>query len=334
MLRLSPSVLVFALFLRSPVVNAAAGALSVRAHLSLRGSAAVPLGGPVALFYQVHNDGPSEVVIEHAGFWPNHMVEARHFSGEEVPLTALGQRRRDAFASRGGRDKAIPWRIGPGGVDTLEGPIVLGDLFDLSRPGSYSVRVRYEGAIGVASNDVRIHVLPVSALEVFDRLNGSKRSQFEASLLQELRRQGVKARWEPTWRQYVVLGWAGEGPELAGHLVAALRNDHVRWDGTTFGLVATPLGAPAIELLRLGPVAIPALLEAVGDPARFAAAHVLLTRIAGLEFSTGGSVWNGMTVELEPSGEVRFPLEERLQLQQRWRAWAARGTRPGEREER
>src|SRR4051812_11822524 len=77
-----------------------------------------------------------------------------------------------------------------------------------------------------------------------------------------------------------IAGCSSHGiPQTAERLAARLRNDDVRWEFNCFtGLSPTP-NLAAEELISAGARADDALLRALSDPARFGAAHVVLTMI-------------------------------------------------------
>jgi hypothetical protein len=63
------------------------------------------------------------------------------------------------------------------------------------------------------------------------------------------------------------------------------------------------------------------LIDALDDPDRFAAAHVLLTEIevGGGGLTGSGQGWNGLRVDLSPEGRVLFHEEQREELKAFWR---------------
>jgi hypothetical protein len=114
---------------------------------------------------------------------------------------------------------------------------------------------------------------------------------------------------------------AGEAP--GSHSVAAmidrLDNADIRWDGTYAGLAPTVVGESAQRLLASGSSAMPRLIDALADPSKFVAAHVLLTLLSGVEHQT--QPWNGLALELMPDGQARFDVGQRADLGRRWRLW-------------
>jgi hypothetical protein len=135
----------------SAVVNAALNDLTgfgsevdgLRSRITLERSA-VRAGEPVRVAYVVRNVSDTERTVWHCGFWPNHRIIVRDEVGNEPPLTNLGREARAAFDPTGKRRKNFPVRLYPGTKDVSQGSYDLTTLFDLSRPGNYSVQYVYE----------------------------------------------------------------------------------------------------------------------------------------------------------------------------------------------
>lgn len=102
-------------------------------------------------------------------------------------------------------------------------------------------------------------------------------------------------------------------------------NEAVRWNGTRFGLL------PALEkvddIIRQGQDSVPRLLDAMQEADRFVSAHVLLTRITGVEHDTF-PLWNGLEVDLRPDGTVHINPDQRHGLARRWRSFFGAHPRP------
>jgi hypothetical protein len=103
-------------------------------------------------------------------------------------------------------------------------------------------------------------------------------------------------------------------------------NDAVRWSGTRFGLIPT-LPEESEAIAAKGQSAVPALLDALTDPVRFVTAHVLLTRVTGIQHETFPR-WNGLEVDLQPSGAVIIDPDQRLELARRWASYFRMAPRP------
>jgi hypothetical protein len=103
-------------------------------------------------------------------------------------------------------------------------------------------------------------------------------------------------------------------------------NDAVHWDGTRFGLLPT-LPEEAEYIAREGQVVVPILLDAMTDPHLFVAAHVLLTRITGVQHGTFPA-WNGLTVDLRGEAEVSIDPDQMPNLARRWKLYFQTEPRP------
>jgi hypothetical protein len=113
----------------------------------------------------------------------------------------------------------------------------------------------------------------------------------------------------------------------AGAAVARIRNSDIDWDGTMLGLVPDAKRVASARALSFGLAAVPALIDAIDDPARFVAAHVLLTMITGnynlVSSPSGagdtGERWNGLTVHLDADGRTTFDQSDIPVLGHAWR---------------
>jgi hypothetical protein len=109
--------------------------------------------------------------------------------------------------------------------------------------------------------------------------------------------------------------------------VVQFSNDDVRWDGDFTGLSPTFDAEQTRELAALGEAVMPDLVRALHDPDRFVAAHVLLTRLSGVEYQSEPG-WNGLAVNLAPDGTVRIERGQRAGLARRWARWLSAEPRP------
>jgi hypothetical protein len=136
--------------------------VAVRARVRIEGhgepAPVLPAGQPVMLRYEVQNSGKADVVLKHAGFWPNHHLVVRDAAGNEPAPSAKGKLAAAAFAPRAQRDKNAPWAVAPGKIDASEGAYDLGELYDLSKPGSYTVQVDYEEDIAFSTNRLAFRI--------------------------------------------------------------------------------------------------------------------------------------------------------------------------------
>lgn len=105
-----------------------------------------------------------------------------------------------------------------------------------------------------------------------------------------------------------------------------LSNTDVTWNATYDGF-APRLSERAATALRADEETISMLLALLPDPDKFVLAHVGLTQIAGLEYSTFPT-WNGLNIHLEANGRVTINPEQRHELSKRWQSWYASSPRP------
>src|SRR5678810_204842 len=107
-------------------------------------------------------------------------------------------------------------------------------------------------------------------------------------------------------------------------LVDQLRNEAIEWDGTYDGLVPriakTAQGAIADALCKHGQDAMPALMRALEDGEKFAAAHVLLSWNSNVSYSVGPGEWNDLKVDLYGDGAVTYHPDEKQThtIQKKW----------------
>src|SRR5262249_38076048 len=100
------------------------------------------VGEAIKVAYVVKNVSKQGLIVH--GFWPNHLILVRDADGTEPPLTALGQQHRQSpvFA------QSIPFTVPAGSEDAYD-PYDLTKLYDLTRPGRYTVQYIYEEKQGV-----------------------------------------------------------------------------------------------------------------------------------------------------------------------------------------
>jgi hypothetical protein len=107
--------------------------------------------------------------------------------------------------------------------------------------------------------------------------------------------------------------------------IKKLSNSDVTWDGTYRGLTPAIDREDADRISLLGDQAISDIIAKLSDKNAFAAAHVLLTQLSGVEYETFPT-WNGMKVEIMADGTVNIDPETRFDLARRWEHW--RQTKP------
>lgn len=110
-------------------------------------------------------------------------------------------------------------------------------------------------------------------------------------------------------------------PRIRAYLnVRSISNRDVQVDGNFIGLMVRLDTSAANQLRNQGKSANPALLAALHDPDKFAAAHVLLTDTNDRTSSYSAGEWNGMRVTLRADGRVDFHAEQAPQLEAAWKA--------------
>jgi hypothetical protein len=106
-----------------------------------------------------------------------------------------------------------------------------------------------------------------------------------------------------------------------------LSNSEIEWEGTYIGLTPILTGAKAQQVAEMGKQVIPQLLAVLADEGKFVAAHVLLTRLSGVEYQAFPS-WNGLAVDMAADGTVTIYPEQRFDLARRWEQWYHTEPRP------
>ncbi len=104
----------------------------------------IPVGSPAQVKYCVKNVSKGELTLWHSGFWLNHQIIVHDADGKEPPLNAIGAAGRKAFSPGGDRDKNFKVKLAPGAEDDTEGAFDLTWVYDLSKPGHYTVQYIYE----------------------------------------------------------------------------------------------------------------------------------------------------------------------------------------------
>src|SRR5579864_4026223 len=102
------------------------------------------VGVAIPVKYVVKNVSKEEQTLWHSGFWPNHVIIVKDAGGKEPPLTPFGEQCRKAFSPGGERSKNVPWKVPAGGEDAAYEPYDLTKLYDLAKPGRYTVQYVYE----------------------------------------------------------------------------------------------------------------------------------------------------------------------------------------------
>ena len=114
----------------------------------------------------------------------------------------------------------------------------------------------------------------------------------------------------------------------AARLVEQLSNDDINWDHRNFSTVMPRIeGKTAKSIFALGPKSKPALLKAMDDPKKFAAAHVLLSSIHKSNFPVVQSIftsdsliafYNHMRIDFRATS-IDFHPKQRTVLKRFWK---------------
>jgi RNA polymerase sigma factor (sigma-70 family) len=128
------------------------------------------VGAAIQATYTVKNVSKVEQTVWHSGFWLNHLVLVRDADGKEPPLTPLGEQGRKAFSPGGERWKNVAVKVPPGGADAAYELYDLAKLYDLSKPGRYTVQYIYEEKLGgwegrLPSNEAAFEVVAGEATD-------------------------------------------------------------------------------------------------------------------------------------------------------------------------
>lgn len=118
------------------------------------------------------------------------------------------------------------------------------------------------------------------------------------------------------------------------NLVKELRNESIDWHGWQIGLVPliaeSKSGSVAKSLLSQGNDVTAALIEALENPDKFAAAHVLLVWISKTPQKWDGRQWADLSVDLHSDGSVTYDISEIPKLKRKWVLWSRSWTSSGE----
>jgi hypothetical protein len=110
--------------------------------------------------------------------------------------------------------------------------------------------------------------------------------------------------------------------------IRALSNSDIEWHGTAQGFYASLRTERAKRLAGADAKAmIGRLLPALSEADKFAAAHVLLTSLSHVEYSSFPN-WNGLRVDIRQDGAVVIDEEQRHELARRWQRWYQMNPRP------
>ncbi|MBI5656239.1 MAG: hypothetical protein HZC44_05230 [Geobacter sp.] len=124
-----------------------------------------------------------------------------------------------------------------------------------------------------------------------------------------------------------VAAMAAGGEQHMKLSVAGLSNADVRWHGTRAGFTPEMTGEKAMAVAGMGDQVVPQLLALLDDEQAFIAAHVLLTRISGVEYQPF-PLWNGLALNIAADGTVTVDPAQRFVLARRWGRWYSSRPRP------
>jgi hypothetical protein len=96
-------------------------------------------------------------------------------------------------------------------------------------------------------------------------------------------------------------------------------NTDVKWDASFDGFVPN-LDDRLVALPENAEGSISELIALLSDPDRFVIAHVLLTRITGVDYSAWPK-WNGLVLDLDAEGRATVEPDQRHALARRWERW-------------
>jgi len=100
-------------------------------------------------------------------------------------------------------------------------------------------------------------------------------------------------------------------------MVAQIRNDRVRWEGTHVGVQVRAIGEQEQRVLTAGLACRPYLIEALGDESRYVAAHVILSQMTRT-YTFSAAEWNHLQVNVLADGHVEIPPGQMPTIQAFW----------------
>jgi hypothetical protein len=99
--------------------------------------------------------------------------------------------------------------------------------------------------------------------------------------------------------------------------VARIQNSDVDFQGEYPGIVERISGASE-EVRKIGVGAVPFLYEALKDPSRYVAAHVLLTHIVLKKWAVSSKDWNYLVIDSFGPASDRTVKDQRVALDRFW----------------
>jgi hypothetical protein len=104
------------------------------------------------------------------------------------------------------------------------------------------------------------------------------------------------------------------------HSLDGLSNADIQWHGTRAGFSPELACEKVAQLADIGDVEIPELLALLSDEQAFVAAHLILTRLSGVEYQSF-PLWNGLEIDIAPDGTAIVDSAQRIALARRWKRW-------------
>jgi uncharacterized protein (TIGR03067 family) len=188
----------------------------LRARVSLA-KARFEVGEAIPVSYVVRNVSKEVQTLWHSGFWPNHLILVKDADGKEPPLTAFGKQCRQAFSPGGERGKNAPVKVPAGGEDAAYEQYDLAKLYDLSRPGRYTVQYVYEEKQGGWEGRLPSNKAPFEMVATKEKTEKSGQTEY---------RDKLQGRWVA-----VELDGAGQNvPKDAREFQVLVKDDRITLD--------------------------------------------------------------------------------------------------------
>jgi hypothetical protein len=101
--------------------------------------------------------------------------------------------------------------------------------------------------------------------------------------------------------------------------VAQIKNSDVNFQGEYIG-IAEHISGASEEVRKIGVRAVPFLYEALKDPSRYVAAHVLLTHIVLKKRELSAKDWNHLVIDSFGPASDRTVKDQRVAVERFWAA--------------
>jgi hypothetical protein len=100
--------------------------------------------------------------------------------------------------------------------------------------------------------------------------------------------------------------------------VAAIRNDHLTWTPNCFVGMHVELSEVETRVLKVSPLCLLELLEALDDDDRFAAAHVILTFAYCDSYPVEFSAFNNLQATFDSEHRAYIRCTEKAAIKKHW----------------